>query len=175
MHHSFVGLPLEYAKQVLDKNHTGSISIQQAVKDPIFGHYIAFSLANNQNYSTTATTNTTNLGTLSNILFSERSSNSNTTTRQVVGSSAAGSINIDKQLKPMLERTFESAFKTTIGEIHSKCEIPTLCPIYFKSVISLKPTLNIIGNVSSSTGILILIDKMIQDLQYSKRFSCNKD
>ena len=38
MHHSFVGLPLEYAKQVLDKNHTGSISIQQAVKDPILWH-----------------------------------------------------------------------------------------------------------------------------------------
>jgi hypothetical protein len=36
--------------------------------------------------STTATTNTTNLGTLSNLLFSERSSGSNTTTRQVVGS-----------------------------------------------------------------------------------------
>ena len=34
--------------------------------------------------------------------------------------------------------------------------MPTLCPIYFKSVVSLKPTLNIINNVSSSTGILIL-------------------
>jgi hypothetical protein len=56
----------------------------------------------------------------------------------------------------MLERTFESAFKATIEGIHSKCEIPTLCPIYLTSVISLKPTLNIIGNVSSSTGILIL-------------------
>jgi uncharacterized protein len=156
MYHSFVGLPLEYAKQVLDKNHTGSISIQQAVKDPIFGHYIAFSLADNQNYSTNATTNTTNLGTLSNLLFLERSSGSNTTTRQAVGSTADGSINIDKQLKPMLERTFESAFKATIGGIHSKCAIPTLCPIYLTSVISLKPTLNVIGNVSSSTGILIL-------------------
>jgi hypothetical protein len=52
--------------------------------------------------------------------------------------------------------TFESAFKTTIGEIDSKCEIPAFCPIYFRSVNSLEPTLNIIGNVSSSTGILIL-------------------
>ena len=56
----------------------------------------------------------------------------------------------------MIERTFESAFKTTIGEIDSKCEIHAFCPIYFRSVTSLEPTLNIIGNVSSSTGILIL-------------------
>ena len=56
LYHSFVGLPLEYAKQVLDKNHTGSISMQQAVKDPIFGQYIAFSVANNHSYSTNATT-----------------------------------------------------------------------------------------------------------------------
>jgi len=150
LYHSFVGLPLEYAKQVLDKNHTGSISIQQAVKDTIFGQYIAFSVANNHSYSTNATTNTTNIGTLNNLL-----SNSNTTARQVVGSTP-GSINIYKQLKPMLERTFESAYKPSTGEIHTKCEMPTLCPIYFKSVVSLKPTLDIIGNVSSSTGILIL-------------------
>ena len=159
MYYTFVGLPLEYAKQVLDKNHTGSISIQQVVNDPIFGQYLAFSLRNNQNYGTNATiTNTTNMGALSNLLFSEKSSNSNRTlARHVVGSTVTGIINIDRQLKPMLERTFESAFKVSIGEIHSnKCEMPTLCPIYFKSVVSLKPTLNIINNVSSSTGILIL-------------------
>ena len=75
MYYTFVGLPLEYAKQVLDKNHTGSISIQQVVNDPIFGQYLAFSLRNNQNYGTNATiTNTTNMGALSNLLFSEKSS-----------------------------------------------------------------------------------------------------
>jgi pimeloyl-ACP methyl ester carboxylesterase len=31
----YVNLPLEYATQVLDKNHTGSISIQQISKDPL--------------------------------------------------------------------------------------------------------------------------------------------
>jgi hypothetical protein len=30
-----VVLPVEYANQVLDKNHTGLISIQQIAKDPI--------------------------------------------------------------------------------------------------------------------------------------------
>jgi pimeloyl-ACP methyl ester carboxylesterase len=165
MYYTFVGLPLEYAKQVLDKNHSSSIPIEQAVKDPIYGSYIAFSLASYRNYSTNATTNsnTTNIGTLFNLLLpSEASSSSNTTNRQfaetIPHTSAAGLINIDKQFKPSLERTFERAFKaSTTGEIHSnKCEMPMLCPLYFKSVFSLKPTLSIIGNVSSSTGILIL-------------------
>ena len=71
LYHTFVRLLLEYAKQVLDKNHTGSISIQQAVKDPLFGQYIAFSLTNNQNYSANVTTNTTDLGTLNKLLFLE--------------------------------------------------------------------------------------------------------
>ena len=30
-----VSLPLEYAEKVLDKNHTGLISIQQIAKDPV--------------------------------------------------------------------------------------------------------------------------------------------
>jgi uncharacterized protein len=107
VYYQFVGLPLEYAKQVLDKNHTGSISIQKAVNDLLFGRYIAFSLASNQNHSTSAAiTNSTDMGTLSNLLFSEKSSGSNTTTIQGAGPATSGLINIDKQLKPMLERTF---------------------------------------------------------------------
>ena len=35
-----VSLPLEYAKQVLDKNHTGLISIQQISKDPLLRHLL---------------------------------------------------------------------------------------------------------------------------------------
>jgi len=31
----YVNLPLEYATQVLDKNHTGFILIKQMVKDPL--------------------------------------------------------------------------------------------------------------------------------------------
>jgi uncharacterized protein len=31
-----VFFPLEYAKQVLDKNHTGSISVQGITNDPVF-------------------------------------------------------------------------------------------------------------------------------------------
>jgi pimeloyl-ACP methyl ester carboxylesterase len=35
-HYGFVGLPLEYTKEVLDKNHNGSISLQEASQDQIF-------------------------------------------------------------------------------------------------------------------------------------------
>jgi hypothetical protein len=61
-------------------------------------------------------------------------------------------ININTKLKPMLEKRFENAFEG------SKCEksLEGPCPIYLKSLLGLKPTLSIIGNVSSSTGILIL-------------------
>ena len=61
-------------------------------------------------------------------------------------------INIDTALKPILERRFENAFEG------SKCKNPMtgLCPIYFKSILGLNSTLSIIGNVPSTTGILIL-------------------
>jgi uncharacterized protein len=35
-YYGFVGLPLEYAKEVLDKNHNGSLSLQEASQDQIF-------------------------------------------------------------------------------------------------------------------------------------------
>jgi len=43
LHNQVVNLPSEYATQVLDKNHTGLISIQQIVKDPLLGYYLVSS------------------------------------------------------------------------------------------------------------------------------------
>jgi pimeloyl-ACP methyl ester carboxylesterase len=116
----YIDLPIEYIKQVLDKNHTGSIPIQSVLsifqKDPAY--------------------------------------------KQVLGisSSATGDIiNIDQQLKPLLERTFEKLYQNLTGGIHAKCLNPKEgCPIYFNSEINLKPVVGIIGNVSNSIGILIL-------------------
>jgi uncharacterized protein len=39
LHYQVVDLPLEYSTQVLDKNHTGLISIQQIAKDPVLGFF----------------------------------------------------------------------------------------------------------------------------------------
>ena len=143
----YIGLPIEYTKQLLDENHTGSINIQQTIKDPIFGRSIAFALANNKSYSSTSATS-----------HRELENNSNTTkNRQAVAIDAAGYINIDKQLKGLLEKLFQNFFENLTGGTHSKCKDPRKgCPIYFKSDVDLKPNLSVFGNVSSSTGILIL-------------------
>lgn len=34
-------IAIQYVNQTLDKNHTGSFSTKQELKDPLLGHYIA--------------------------------------------------------------------------------------------------------------------------------------
>jgi uncharacterized protein len=43
LRYQVVDHPLEYDMQVLDKNHTGLISIQQIAKDPLLGFYLVSS------------------------------------------------------------------------------------------------------------------------------------
>jgi uncharacterized protein len=64
----------------------------------------------------------------------------------------AGYLSTDKQLKPLLMKLYENftAFKL------SKCNNIEGCPLWYRSHFSLIPPLSIIGNVSKSTGILIL-------------------
>src|SRR5229473_5843578 len=64
----------------------------------------------------------------------------------------AGYISIDKQLKPFLMKSYENATAFKL----SKCNNLGGCPIWYRSVDTLIPTLSIIGNVSKATGILIL-------------------
>src|SRR5215210_387361 len=68
-----VGIALEYMHQVLDKNHTGSISLQEAIKDPLVGRFF---VANFGNDSTTT-------------VF----------------------VDIDRQIKPLLEKELEEFTK----------------------------------------------------------------
>ncbi|MGZ5490924.1 MAG: alpha/beta hydrolase family protein, partial [Nitrososphaeraceae archaeon] len=123
-----VSLPLEYASQVLDRNHTGSISIQQIANDPLLRHFLVPSsvmLTNNTEAITTSLAK--DLGT-------------------------SGYISIEKQLKPLLVKGYENiiSFKSL------KCNQPGVCPVLWKSLSSLTPNLDIIGNFSKSTGVLIL-------------------
>jgi uncharacterized protein len=64
----------------------------------------------------------------------------------------AGYIDIEKQFKPELIKRYEnlSSFNA------SKCNMVEDCPVYYRALFNLKPTLSIIGNVSKSTGILML-------------------
>ena len=64
----------------------------------------------------------------------------------------SGYISIEKQLKPLLVKGYENitSFKSL------KCNHPGVCPVLWKSMSNLTTNLGIIGNVSKSTGILIL-------------------
>jgi uncharacterized protein len=64
----------------------------------------------------------------------------------------SNSINIDSQLKPLLLTIYKnmSIYK------HTKCVDKEGCPAWIKSEINLDSNLNIIANVSKSTGILML-------------------
>jgi hypothetical protein len=129
-----VSLPLEYATQVLDKNHTGLISIQQIANAPVLLKFLPLShsllLANNIKAITT-------------------------TIAKVFGTS--GNISIDKQLKPMFVKNYENitSFNPSNACALHPAEVG-LCPILWKSMSSTIPNLSIIGNISKSTGILIL-------------------
>src|SRR6476646_4913603 len=131
-----VSLPLQYATQVLDKNHTGLISIQQIAKDPLLRHLLVPSSV----LLTFLRTNNTKV--ISNAIVNKFGNNTN----------EAGYISIDKQLKPLLMKSYENA--TAFN--HYKCNNLEGCPVWYRSQFSLIPTLSIIGNVSKSIGILLL-------------------
>ena len=123
-----VSLPLEYAAQVLDKNHTGLISIQQISKDPLLK----------------------NLLVPSSVL---RTNNTNEITNTLAkGFGTRGYIGIGKQLKPLLIKGYENITAFNL----LKCNTLVICPILWKSLSSMTPNLSIIGNVSKAIGILIL-------------------
>jgi len=124
-----VSLPSKYATQVLDKNHTGLISIQQIAKDSLLSHlFVPSSVLSTNNIKNITNTLAKSFGT------------------------SSGDISIDKQLKPALIKTYENitAFNS------QKCNSIQICPILWRSLKSMIPNLSIIGNVSKSTGILIL-------------------
>jgi uncharacterized protein len=128
LRYQVVDLNLEYATQVLDKNHTGLISIQQIPNDPLLGQYLVSS----------SLLDTNNTKVITNYLIKK------------FGTS--GHVSIQKEIRPALIKYYEneSAFNL------SKCHDIRGCPIWFRSESSLTPTLSIIGNVSKSTGILLL-------------------
>ena len=68
------------------------------------------------------------------------------------GNSTFEYIDIENELKPLLEQVFGNI---TSGDTEAKCPAGT-CPIWIRSHGELEPTLNVIGNVSESTDILIM-------------------
>ena len=136
LHYQAVYLPETYATQVLDKNHTGMISIQQMAKDPVLSPiFVPFSVL-------LAFLRTNDTKVITNYLMNKFG---NDTIKPSY-------VDIDKQLKPALVNFYEN----TTAFNQAKCNNLEGCPVWYRSHFSLKPTLNIIGNVSNSTSILLL-------------------
>lgn len=129
LRYQVVDLPSQYATQVLDKNHTGMISIQQIVKDPLLGNYLISPslLDTNNNTKVIANNLVEKFGTTS-------------------------YVSIQEQIRPALIKYYENETAFNL----SKCNDIRGCPVWFRSQSSLIPTLSIIGNISKSTGILML-------------------
>jgi pimeloyl-ACP methyl ester carboxylesterase len=130
MHYLFVDLPLEYAKEILDKNHNGSISLQEASRDKIFQGIVG--------------------GNISSLLSTNINSNITKPLKPEYSPNNDINININSELKSILEKRSEDMLKAF------RCEVPSPCPTYLRSLLNLNSTLDIIGNVPSSTGILML-------------------
>jgi uncharacterized protein len=121
------GLPVLYAKEVLDHNHNGLLSVQEASEDPIFsfwaGNNLTLILAQNKQLNPKFNTNNDTY------------------------------LDIDNELKPILLENIKLQSVARAGE---KCTGDKPCPIWVKSTYALQPIVNVIGNISSNTGILIL-------------------
>jgi uncharacterized protein len=128
-----VFLPILYAQNVVDKNHTGLLSVREASKDPVFMSFV--------NYT----------GNIPSILNPKNNTNED-----------SAYISINNELKPALDRQFEeyieelNANQSLSPIFHKKCDPGSFCPIWARSHLILPTNLGVIGNVSSNIGILIL-------------------
>jgi uncharacterized protein len=133
-----VSLPLLYAKEVLDKDHNGSLSVQEASKDVTFQRIIGGNLS---------LILTQNLANGTKIQKTEYNPNNDTY------------INIENELKPALiekAKSFFSPSASTVSESSGKCTNLEGCPLYESSFLALEPNLSTITKVPSNTSIVIL-------------------
>jgi uncharacterized protein len=121
-----VSLPLLYAKEVLDRNHDGLLSLQEANENPIFSFWA---------------------GNLTLILTQNKQLNPKYNTNNDTY------LDIDNELKPILLENYKLQSVVSLDE---KCTASKPCPIWRQSMYALQPIVNIIGNISSNTSILIL-------------------
>ena len=142
---NYVYLPIIYAQNALDKNHSGLISVKEASEDPVFQGMVL----DNSTLFIGHSNKTTGINSAVN------DTNSTNDTK----------ISINHELKPRLERQLEQY----INELNTnntnqsrmlvkKCSFDIMrCPMEAKSHLLLPRTLSVIGNVSSNIGILTLV------------------
>ena len=131
-----VTLPILYAQQILDHNHNGFISVQEALEDRIF-HSIPINLTQ------ALTQNITTINGTVEVINPQYNMNNDTL------------ISINDELKPRLIDQLRSASVVTQDE---KCGLKP-CPMWLKSQYTAIPNLDIISKVPFTTSILILNGK----------------
>ena len=131
-----VRIPMIYAKQVLDKNHNGLLSVKEASEDLTFQGMVG--------------------GNLSLILTQQNVENDTISLKPEYNPNNDTYINIETELKPaLIERAKLFPFPSSSGP-SDKCTSITGCQIWWNSFIALEPNLNTISKVPSNTSILIL-------------------
>ena len=152
---TYVHLPIIYAQNVLDKNHSGLVSVKEASEDPIFQVMV---LDNSTLFADHG--NITGIDSAVNVTRSANNTN----------------ISINNELKPRLERQFEQYINELLNSntnqsriLDNKCSLDIFrCPMWAKSHLLLTDTLSVIGNLSSNIGMLILVGE--NDLNVQRAF-----
>jgi alpha-beta hydrolase superfamily lysophospholipase len=127
-------VPVIYAQEVLDHDHNGLISLQEASEDPVFRSLVG-------NLTLFLTQNISSLNGTAKPMNSQYDKNNDTL------------ISINDELKPRLIDQLKSLSVVTPGK---KCNgLMVECPIRINSQYSLAPNLDVIGKVSSNISILI--------------------
>ena len=122
VYYQYVNLPLEYATQVLDKNHSGLISIQQIAKDPVLIKALPFPIS--QANSTKAITDT----------LAKEFRNS------------SGYISIDRQLKPLFIKKYENDTAQNLSKCNNIAGCRTLMKLDSLPKASITHQINSIEN-----------------------------
>ena len=143
-----VSTPILYAQQVLDHNHNGLISVQEASENPVFSSLVG-------NLTLVLTQNITTVNGTAEQLNPQYNINNDTF------------ISIIDELKPRLIDQLKSLSVVTPGE---KCSGLKPCPIWLTSHFSSIPNLDIISKVPSDTSILILQGKNDTDTPIQQAF-----
>ena len=141
-----VTLPISYAQKVLDKNHNGLLSIQEASKDVTFQRLIGGNIR---------LILTQNLPNGTRMLNPKDNPNNDTY------------ININTELRPALIEQAKSFFSpsrqmvgapatATTNTTSKKCINLEGCPMYSESILAFESNLNSISKVPQNTSILIM-------------------
>jgi uncharacterized protein len=133
-----VALPLLYAKEVLDKNHDGTLSVLEASRDITFERLVGGNLS---------------------LILTQNVENGTKTPKAEYNANNDTHMNIETELKPVLVNHAKSLFapsKSAPSETSGKCTNLEGCPLYSSSFLKFEPNLSSIGSVPTNTSILIL-------------------